>query len=310
MKFLNQIRFESTPTMFAAWPGMGNVGLIATDYLRRLLDAKVFAEIDMSPFFAPESIIVQNGIAQLPEMPGSIFHYHFDPDLIIFESNAQISGKDGIAIIKTILDIAVQFKVRRIFTAAAYAQPMSHAIGSTVLCSSNNAKLLENLRAYGVVPMPDGQIAGLNGLMLAIAATRDIEAACLLGTIPSYAANIAYPKASLAIMRTIELLLDMIFDLSELETGVEAIDKQLGAIEERIRKFFPTFLEQEEEEIPDIKEDDVPEYIMKRIEQLFEIVKNDKGRAPELKDELVRWNLFELYENRFLDLFKNDSPKK
>jgi proteasome assembly chaperone (PAC2) family protein len=309
MKLFNQIRFDTSPILFAAWPGMGNVGLIAMDYLRRLLDAQVFAEIDMSPFFAPESIIVQNGIAQLPELPSGIFHYHFDPDLIIFESNAQISGKDGIAVIKTILDLAVQFKVKRIYTAAAFARPMSHLVDSAVLCTSNTVALLDHLRAKGLEPMMDGQIAGLNGLMLAIAATREIESACLLGTIPSYATNIAYPKASLAIMRTIEILLDMIFDLTELENGVEVIDKQLGAIEERIRNFFPTFLEQESE-IPDIKDDDVPEYIMQRIEQLFEIVRKDKGRAPELKDELVRWNLFELYENRFLDLFKNENGKK
>jgi hypothetical protein len=45
---------------------------------------------------------------------------------------------------------------------------------------------------------------------------------------------------------------------------------------------------------------------MERIEKLFEKAKFDRSMANELKKELDRWNLFELYENRFLDLFEDD----
>ena len=47
MKMFEEIKFESVPTVLAAWPGMGNVGLITVDYLRRKLEGKVFAEIDI-----------------------------------------------------------------------------------------------------------------------------------------------------------------------------------------------------------------------------------------------------------------------
>ena len=126
MRIFEEITFSSRPIMFAAWPGMGNVGIIAMDYLRSKLGAKVFAEIDMASFFIPDSIIVKDGIAQLPEIPGAVFYYHKNPNTLIFESSAQVAGKDGITIIKTILDIAERYKVKRIFTAAAFAQPMSH----------------------------------------------------------------------------------------------------------------------------------------------------------------------------------------
>ena len=88
MKVFEDIHFETPPTMFAAWPGMGNVGIIAMDYLRTKLDAKIFAEIDMASFFIPDSIIVKEGIAQLPEIPGAVFYYKQDPSVIMFESNA------------------------------------------------------------------------------------------------------------------------------------------------------------------------------------------------------------------------------
>jgi predicted ATP-grasp superfamily ATP-dependent carboligase len=308
MKYINDISFDTPPTMLAAWPGIGNVGLIAMDYLRRTLNATLFAEIDMSPFFIPESIIVKDGIAQLPQIPASVFHYTKDPDLIIFESNAQITGHDGITIIKNILDVAKQHNVSRIFTSAAFIQPMSYLTQSDVLVASSSQMHLDTIKHTGLVPMPDGYIAGLNGLLLGVAASHGIEASCFLATMPSYAANMPYPKASLEIVKLLERLLSVHIDINELTSNVSVMDQELAAIEERIKQLFPAEKEQDQE-MPDIEEEKVPHYIMEKIEQLFQKVKADHGAAPELKRELDKWNLYGLYENRFLDLFEDDGGK-
>jgi proteasome assembly chaperone (PAC2) family protein len=306
MKILKEITFETSPVMLASWPGMGNVGLIAMDYLRRKLNAELFAEIDMSPYFIPESIVVHDGMAQLPEIPSSVFHFCRDPDLIIFESNGQIGGREGISIIRIILDIAKQFRVPRIFTAAAFAVPMSHSTPSQVLCACNQESLLNVLKEQDVMPMPDGYIAGLNGLLLGIAASSRIEAACFLGTIPSYASNLSYPKASLEIVKVLSGVLNFNTDLTELEESVAETDQRLSTIEERIREYFPAVAEKEPDAIePDVNDDEVHKYIMDKIERLFDEVKLDHTKAKELKNELVRWNLYDLYEHRFLDLFKD-----
>jgi proteasome assembly chaperone (PAC2) family protein len=301
-----EISFPAPPIMLASWPGMGNVGLIATDYMRRKLGAKVFAEIDMSPFFIPDSIIVKDGIAQLPEIPSSIFHYSFNPNIIIFESNAQVGGRDGITIIKTILDVAKQMKVSHIYTSAALVQPMTFQTPSKVLVACSSSSHLDTLIKYGVVPMPDGYIAGLNGLLLGVAASHNIESACFLGTMPSYASNMMYPKASMEIIKTFRRILDTPIDMAELETNVAEMDQQLAAIEDRIKQIFPSSAESDEE-ISGIEEEKVPHYIMEKIEKLFEKAKFDRSSANDLKQELDRWNLFELYENRFLDLFEDDA---
>jgi uncharacterized protein len=308
MKYLKDISFSSPPVLLAAWPGMGNVGLIAMDYLRRKLNAQPFAELDMSPFFIPESIIVKDGIAQLPEIPSAMLHYTADPGLIIFESNAQIGGKDGINIIKTILDIARQYNVPRIFTAAALAQPMSFQAASDVLVACSSQAHLDSIRHIGVVPMPDGYIAGLNGLLLGIAASRGIDAACFLATMPSYAANMPYPKASFEIVKIFQRFFSLDFDLEEMRGSIADMDQQLSAIEERIRQLFPGEKEADEE-VPDIEEDKVPHYIMEKIERLFKKAGQDRSAAQELKKELDKWNLFELYEDRFLDLFEDTKDK-
>ena len=304
MKTLESITFKGPPTVLAAWPGMGNVGLITVDYLRRKLNAKIFAEIDMSPFFIPDSIIVKDGIAQLPEIPTAVFYYTNDPDLIIFESNAQTSGKEGVSIIKTILDVISPYPVKNVFTFAAFAQPMSYQDDSQVLVTCNIPLFLLELQSNGLTPMPDGFIAGLNGLLLGVAASRQIESACLLGTIPGYAINLSYPKASLELIKAISRFLNLEIDVSELVQGVSTIGQQFALIEERIKEFVPNVNKEDDEEISEIEDEKVPHYVMEKIEKMFQDASKDRSFANDLKKELDRWNLFELYEDRFLDLFE------
>ncbi|MBN1576356.1 MAG: PAC2 family protein, partial [Chitinispirillaceae bacterium] len=260
--------------------------------------------IDMSPFFIPDSIVVKDGIAQLPEIPTSVFYAVHSPDLIIFESNAQLTGREGIMVIKMLLDVLRQFSVRRIYTFAAFAQPMSHANDSEALITCNSESMLASIKVDGVVPMPDGYIAGLNGLLLGVAASRKIDAACLLGTIPSYASNLHYPKASLVLVRAMRDMAGLNIDTSDLEEGVAAMEQQFDMIEERIREFIPSLNRDQEQDIAEVEDEKVPHVIMDRIEHLFAEAAHNREKATELKKELDRWKLYELYENRFLDLFK------
>lgn len=308
------ITFDAPPLMFAAWPGMGDVGLIAIDTLRRQTGARVFAGIDMSDLFVPETIVVESGIARLPEAPNSIFHYREHPNLVVFESSGQVGGKEATALSRGLLEIAEQLGVSRLYTAAAFARTMSHTDNSEVFFAGSNQQVKNELESKGVTAMPDGQISGLNGLVLGYAAARGLEAACLLGCIPSYAGGIAYPKASLEILRTLAGLTGLSLDLTELEQFVESTDQQLDEIEERIRAIFPSTLENdllppEDQELSGMEHGEAPKYIMDKIERLFQEVRRDKSRAGQLKDELVRWNLYDLYEDRFLNMFKDDNQQ-
>jgi hypothetical protein len=306
MKSNETIHFDTPPILLAAWPGLGNVGILAIDYLRRKMETKVFAQVDMSTLVAPSSMVVKEGIVSFPELPDGIFHYHKDPDLIFFESSAQVAGKEGVMMAETILDFARRFRVPRVYTAAALTQPMSHTMQSNVLCASNSSRLLRALETYGTIPMSDGQIAGLNGLLLGVAASRGIDAACILGTIPTYAGNVTYPKAAREIVKTISSVLDVDVDLEEIDEATETMDTLLEGIEERIREYFPSVISQGEpgEEFGEMESEQVPQYVMDKIEVLFHEAERDREQAMPLKEELDRWNLFDLYEDRFLDLFE------
>ncbi len=315
MRIYRNVKFETQPIMLASWPGMGNVGIISTDYLRSKINAEVLAEIDMSPYFVPESIVVEDGLAELPELPRSVIYYTHNPDMLIFESNAQIAGKEGISIIKKLVQFAEMYNVKRIFTAAAFAQDVSHSSSPQILGAFNNSDMITEFEKLGVKPMQSGFIAGLNGLMLGVAANYDIEAGCFLGTIPSFAANLAYPKASLEIIKLMESVFDIEVDTEELEKSIELVDTQFSEIEEKIRELYPDAMEEEDDDdaepwkiaaptAEEVEEDEVPRYIMDKIEQMFDEVKKDRNKAPLLKKELDRWKLYELYEHRFLGLFR------
>jgi uncharacterized protein len=298
------------PVLLAGWPGMGNVGLGAIDYLRRGLDAVSFAEVDMREYYTPEAVEIQAGIARFPELPSHVLYYVKEPSLLIFESEAQIPGSGGTELMSLILDLAQQHGARKVFTGAAFAMPVSHKDDVKVLGVANRESLRDELLPHDVKLLEQGQISGMNGLLLGFAGARNIEAACLLATMPQYAINMPNPKASREIVRTLERVLGVEVDKGELDGLVDQMSQTLGEIEEKIQSAFTSMVDEEkaEADVEEVDEESVPQYVMEKVERLFREVKvgRSKDKASELKKELDRWGLYQLYEDRFLSLFRED----
>ncbi len=185
--------------MIAGWPGMGNVALGAIEYLKKGLEAKRFAEIIVDPSTALDGMAVEDGLAHFPHPPKNTFFYSKDNDIIIFEGEAQLVGHSGLELLDEVLDVAVQFKVSRIYTGAAFPMPLGYKDASDVYVAANKPELRDLMETFGVKLMEGGHISGLNGLLLGFAEKRKIDAICLLATIPEYALSIPIPRASLAI---------------------------------------------------------------------------------------------------------------
>lgn len=301
--------------MLAGWPGMGNVGVGAIDYLRRKLDAQPFAEVDMQAYFTADAVVVEEGVARLPDAPTHIFYAVPDLELIIFQSEAQIGGTPGIELMQHILDLGETCGIETILTCASYIMPVSHKEQAQVLGVANNVNFRDRLQPYGVEVLQQGLVSGLNGLLLGFAAERDLNAACLMGTMPQYAATIPNPKASREIVRVLERFLNCKVEMDEIDEAVDKMEHTMEDIESQIHKAFSSMeLDHEGElEIEGVEEDKVPQYVMERIESLFMEVQEQPSqdrfrvKANLLKKELDRWNLYHFYEDRFLDLFKSDS---
>lgn len=291
------------PAMIAGWPGMGNVALGMVNYLRRKLKAAKIAEIKFDKFYALDSVIIENGIAKFPAPPSNAFYYAAGTNLVIFEGELQMQGQEGIEMLNKVLDVAQQFKTKRIFAGAAFPLPISHNEPPEVYGAVSKDSLIDILINSGVKTMEGGHIAGLNGLILGFAQERNIEAICLLATMPQYAIGLPNPKASYAIIEVLEKILNFKVDFQEMSEYIKDMDEKMKVIEEKVKDVFT--IEEEEPESPPA-EKKIPGYIMEKIEKLFREARQDKSKATILKKELDRWDLYKLYEDRFLDLFKEN----
>jgi hypothetical protein len=293
------------PVMIAGWPGMGSVALGVVDYLQRNLNAVKFAEIEVDPLSIIDSVTVEDGLATIVPTPKNIFYYTKNPDIIIFKGEAQLPGHEGILLLEEVLELALKFKVKRIYTGAAFPLPVSHKDLPQVYSAVNKRALKVPLSRFGLVPMETGHISGLNGLLLGFAEKKNIEAACLLATMPQYAISLPNPKASLAIIEILHKVLGFKLDIEELNGYIKDMDEKMAIIEDKVKDVMA--IEAKEPELHSASPKKViPPYIMEKIEKLFVEAASDKAKAILLKSELDRWDLYKRYEDRFLDLFKEN----
>jgi uncharacterized protein (TIGR00162 family) len=226
-KFFKKPQLKS-PCLIAAWSGMGGVALITAKTLQQKLHAEECGEILPHDFFSPAEVMIEDHVIQSPKFPANKF-YFWDKgdshDLLIFIGDDQ--PQRGWEFAHRVLDVAEEFHVRRIYTSAAFPLWMHHSKEPRVWGTATNAQLVKYLEVYGVVPMREGTIGGLNGLLLGVARQRGIEGVCLLGEMPIYATRIANPKASQAILGVLTKMLGIEMDLEDLTAMAEQMEPNM-----------------------------------------------------------------------------------
>ena len=307
-----ELEFITAPMMLAAWPGPGNVGQMALDYLRHALDAEPLEHLDMSALYSPSSISIKEGKFMQPAVPEGDYYLKRNPPLILFKCDTQLAEKESFFLVHHIVDTAKQWGVSRIITVGGMPSVMDHNGRSEVRFASSDEGLSRDLKTAGFTPIPRGEIAGPIGLVPSVAASLGIKAACILATMPVYASAIMYPKASLALLTGIERLIHVHLDHSHLERIIEKMEEMYDQVEEEIREQFPAILspsesdpiEEQEEKEPAAPAAEALRPVNEKIEKLFREAVHDRSQAVELKRVLDQYGIFKKYEDRFLDLFK------
>jgi proteasome assembly chaperone (PAC2) family protein len=300
------------PWMVAVWPGMGNVALNAGIYLLAKLDMKVIAEFEATDLFDVDQVEVKNGIIQKPKRPQNRLFEWTDPkkrhDVVVFLGEAQPPiGKYQFC--RQLLAYAQELGVERVFTFAAMATEMHPEHPSRVFGAATEREGLEELKRLELKILEDGNIGGLNGVLLTAAAESNLRGACLLGEMPHIFAQLPFPKASLAILEVFKTIADLELDLAELSKQAGIMEQQLGEFLARVEKQLRRQTDADEEgyvpeEVETAEEKRVNTAERETIERLFQQAAKDRSKAFELKQELDRVGLFSEYEDRFLDLFK------
>jgi proteasome assembly chaperone (PAC2) family protein len=296
------------PWLVAVWPGMGNVALNAGIYLLAKLDMNMIAELEAGDLFDVEHVEVKDGIIRTGRVPRNRLFVWTDPnrkhDLVVFLGEAQPPiGK--YAFCRQLLRHARELGVERVFTFAAMATQMRPEHRSRVFGAATDRDSLEELKRLELEILEDGNIGGLNGILLGAAAENDLHGACLLGEMPHIFSQLAFPKASLAILEVFLVLAGIDLDLGELAEQARILEQQLGQLLAQVEQTYgQQEAEEEEESVPEAAEEErVDASYRRRIEELFKQAVKDRSKAFELKQELDRLGVFKEYEDRFLDLF-------
>lgn len=327
--------------LIAAWPGMGNVAIIAAGYLVQSLGMEEVSELPARGHFDIAEVEVKDGVVEAPRLPrGRFFRARGagpgragapGRDLVVFVGEAQpASNSWGYA--HELLARAADMGVQRVVTFASMASALHPSEDPAVSGVATSAEVLREMETAEVRPLREGQIGGLNGVLLGAAASRGIEGMCLLGEIPFFAAAVPNPKAARAVLSVFTVLAGIEISLEALNQYAEAMDR---AILEAMKKIE----EQDESADEDEDDDDEPalgaepgpslpkaapgreaggepaggggaqpprmDYATRnRIEKLFQEARRDRTKAVRLKEELDRLGVFRQYEDRFLDLFR------
>ncbi|HYE03422.1 MAG TPA: PAC2 family protein [Phycisphaerales bacterium] len=310
--------------LIAAWPGMGNVAVLSAGYLVQKLGMKPVGELAPKQYFDIQAVEVHKGVVSTPRLPRSLLFgspvEEAKSKLLVFLGESQPAAA-GYAYAHELLDRATQLGVSRVVTFASMASQLHPSQEPRVFGAATQPDLLEDLRSAGVALMPEGQIAGLNGVLLGAASQRGMAGLCLLGEIPFFAAAVANPKAAKAVLEAFGLMVGLELDLEELARHAKTIDQALIQMLERMEKAagegedpeseFASGMEEPEaiapprEPGPEAPPETQIDYATRqRVEKLFESARRDRRQALKLKQELDRLGVFKQYEDRFLDLFR------
>ncbi|MDZ4752993.1 MAG: PAC2 family protein [Phycisphaerae bacterium] len=316
------------PWLVAAWPGMGDVATTAANHL---IDGFAMIPIErMSPGARHDvsSVRIRGGLIDPVRLPQSVFFRAEQSsgrrDIIVFLSQAQ-PMQAAVGYAHEVLDVAERLDVERVVTFASLASRLLPPENPRVWGAATDSASLAELRRAEVPSIDDGEIGGLNGLLLGVAASRGIGGMCLLAEIPDFAPAVPNPKAARAALSVFSVLAGIDINLHPLNRREAVTDRILRDILQQIalRESHDDTLDPfsrkgakrtsrasdgetgrggDSRRKKKRKANDSA--AAQQIEALFIEAKKDQSQAVHLKSELDRLGLFARYEGRFLDLFR------
>jgi proteasome assembly chaperone (PAC2) family protein len=242
------------PVMVACWPGIGNIGIMAVDMLRRMVAAEEFGEIESWDFFYPRKVLIRDGELKDLEFPENKFYFKKTEknDLLFFIGEEQPSDGRGVyaegtkayRMANLVLDVAKQFGCHRVYTSGAAVAPIHHTTRSRVWVVPNSEGLINEVKGYentvlmSEVEGRDGQgnITGLNGLLLGVAKKRGLEAICVMGEIPIYIHGfpVPYPKGSKAVLEVLATAIGIKIPMDEINALIQKSDSEIESVYEKL----------------------------------------------------------------------------
>jgi predicted ATP-grasp superfamily ATP-dependent carboligase len=250
---------------FQGWNDAGDAASSAVSFLASALDAKRFAHIDSEEFYDFQANRPCIRFADGEEADGGRREIEW-PTVEFFEAGAPRAPRDLVlvqgvepsmrwrAFTAHIVDLAEALGVQLVVSLGALLGDVPHTRPVALSGHASDAVLLERL---GLQASSYEGPTGIVGVLHTACAQAGLPAASLWASVPHYVAAASNPKAALALLRRVEVLVGVSVDVSELESSAADYERQVG-MAVRSDPDIQAFVERLEQ-AADSEEQDTPE---------------------------------------------------
>jgi predicted ATP-grasp superfamily ATP-dependent carboligase len=216
---------------FEGWNDAGDAASGAVAFLASALEARSFARIDSEEFydFQANRPAIRFGADEVREIEW--------PTVEIFEAQAPRAQRDLVlvqgvepsmrwrAFSSHLVDLAEALGVQVVVSLGALLGDVPHTRPVAMSGHASDATLLERL---GIQASSYEGPTGIVGVLHTACAQAGLPSASLWASVPHYVAAAANPKAALALLRRVEVLIGVSVDVSELEVAAADYERQVG----------------------------------------------------------------------------------
>jgi uncharacterized protein (TIGR00162 family) len=172
-------------------------------------------------------------------------------DLILLTGDSQpvVPGAEYI-LSEQILDLITKFKISNIYSLASYVTG-TFVNDPKIYGTATNPEMVKSFRSFNISTLDNGNITGMNGLILGLGKLRGIEGICLLGETSGYVID---AKASKNLLEILNNVLGIHINMDEMnkrskdtEILIKNLEQQMMAKAGQFPQSVPT--EEQEEDL-------------------------------------------------------------
>jgi predicted ATP-grasp superfamily ATP-dependent carboligase len=225
------LRAPALVCAFQGWNDAGDAASSAVSFLASALDAKRFARIDSEEFYDFQA---NRPCIRFDENEAREIAW---PTVEIFEASAPRAPRDLVlvqgvepsmrwrAFSSHIVDLAEALGVQMVVSLGALLGDVPHTRPVAMSGHASDATLLDRV---GIQASSYEGPTGIVGVLHTACAQAGLPAASLWASVPHYVAAASNPKAALALLRRVEVLIGVSVDVSELESSASDYERQVG----------------------------------------------------------------------------------
>jgi uncharacterized protein len=227
------------PIMIVGLPGIGNVGKLVAEHLRKEFNAEKFASL-YSPHFPHQVVMLKNGGIRLVNNRFYLIKSKKQSgnDIILLTGDAQAVTPEGqYEVNEQIVEFFKdELDGRFIYTIGGYN--IGEMVGNTprVFGNATDKKVIQQFKNTNVIfGKSKGTIWGSAGLLIAFAKMRDLDGLCLMGETKGFLDVDA--SAAKAVMVQLSTILNLNINTSHFDKIIEKtastireLEKQIGSL--------------------------------------------------------------------------------